>query len=169
MNHLSCVYPVAGIVESYMSEWDMQFAEGKMPERDICEYAATTNNIELLNEAVAAGYLCDWLVHEAAADRGHLKILQRLHEIQIARGGHLNGCVTSMAMYHGHLGMMKWLHSMGYPLDKDAVNSAAIIGRLDVLQWVMSVSGETPSPYVLENCEHPDIIEWVKELRVNCA
>jgi len=50
--------PVSHIALEYLSEGDIQFAKGAMPDGKKCQYAAGTGNLRLLQELRAGG--CPW-------------------------------------------------------------------------------------------------------------
>ena len=48
-----------------------------------------------------------------------------------------NSECTQAAAMGGHLEVLKWLRSKGFPLDEETVTAAAKGGHLDVMQWAI--------------------------------
>ncbi|KAF0694539.1 Aste57867_14579 [Aphanomyces stellatus] len=102
------------------------------------------------------------LAMEAAAHRGHLEVVQALHDFgwpstkrvmeRAAAGGHLHvlqwlranrteGCTTAAmddAAREGHLEVVQWLHEHYEKVgcSMDAMDSAAMRGHLEVVLWL---------------------------------
>jgi hypothetical protein len=75
------------------------------------------------------------------------------------------GVACQRAAEGGHLEVLKWLHSTGYPWDSTTCSKAAYCGRLEVLRWLR----EHGCPWDEATCAiaalggHLTVLQWARE------
>jgi hypothetical protein len=125
-----------------------------------CTYAADRGHLEILQFLHQHGFPWNTIVCENAAEGGHLEVLQWLR----ANGCPWDGYTCSSAARSGHLEVLKWARSNDCPWDGWTCASAARYGHLEVLQWA-SANG---CPWNVHTCAyaaldgHLEVIQWAR-------
>lgn len=128
LHALSREWPLRVSVEARLMQWSYKTAcrQGRL---DILQYLYLSENESSTRWGTDSSDVIDW-----AAERGHLQVVQWLHE-------NLKGGCSSAAMdgaaKRGHLHVVQWLHeNRSEGCSKEAVYYATKYGHLDVLQWL---------------------------------
>lgn len=106
---------------------------------------AENGNLHALSWALAKFSLpVDNRVVGAAAIKGHLDVVKFL------LGAHPEECkpyqkIAKRAASHGHFHIVRWLFSMGLPIDRDTLHETVEWGDLDTFLWLVNVVRILPS------------------------
>lgn len=105
----------------------------------IVKYAAKNGYLSLFIWGYHRGCDIDKKTYEAAAEGGHLEILEWLKSYWIRARGRIpppwDEDTCSTAASNGHLDALIWLVSNNCPWDDDVLDFAAEYGHLDILDW----------------------------------
>jgi len=170
------VYPVGRVVAGYLSDQDFKFAEGKMDPAQVCDYAAKTNNIGLLQWARVQDPPLPWneSACDAAIEHDNLDILKWLMDPNTGGGAcPARYCCEKIAKF-GSIRLMEWARSPEQgPVPWGAACSyAAECGRIHMLEWLRDPStGGGICPWSLAS--HPcidaaysgqlDALKWLRD------
>jgi hypothetical protein len=98
--------------------------------RRVCELAARSGNVEMLQWLKGQGFEFNYFTFIAAASAGQLQVCEYLH----TEGCEWNDFVTSGAATEGHTSVLTWLVEHGCPYDEQSIcNAAACSGNLQTL------------------------------------
>ena len=125
-----------------------------------CKYAAEGGHLEVLQWARKQGCAWDGNTCAHAALKGHLEVLQWLRA---------NGCPWGMgtckgAAEGGHLEMLQWARANGCPWNANTCTYAALGGHLAVLQWARA----NGCPWDESTCwcaamgGHLEVLQWAR-------
>jgi hypothetical protein len=122
-----------------ISTWKYMF-ENNLPKYEICEYAALTDNFELLkwahkNECPWGESVCFW-----AAENDNFEMLKWAHE----HGCQLDEEVCICAAQNNNFEMLKWAHENGCPWDKNVCVCAAQNNNFEMLKWAHESQDRCP-------------------------
>jgi len=138
---------LARMVAQRMTAADIDFALGRMPVNEICEYAMISHHLELFTLAYRP---FGWVKAVDVASYGHIDMMRHLIDV----GGKLDEDVCATAAQFGRLDLLKWLRGADQnfksrcPWDEGTCEKAASTGRIDVLKWVRSPGpGIAPCPW----------------------
>ena len=133
---------------------------------------------ELMDEAAECGHLhivkwlhenrtegCTTKAMDEAASHGFNDIVKFLHE------NRREGCTEEAmdhACYRGDLDLLIYLHQAGYNCSYMAMDYAAAVGRLDIIQWLFANRDEGCSTKAMKYAaegSHLDVIDWLDTIR----
>ena len=124
--------------------------------------AASEGDLEMLKYLINYGLTPNSTTYEAAAEKGQLHIIQWL----VGQGFHWYQKETCIkAALHGHLDVLKWLHSHGGKLNQHIFDASAESGNIEMMEWLKDNNCE----WGMETCVGAvksgqlEVLEWLRE------
>jgi len=139
-----------------------------------CDYWSARGDVSLLEWAHAHGIEKYAFAHVSlyAAERGHLPVLEWLHEKVLP----FQSWTSCFAAKYGHLHILEWMHAHGNALNSNTAEEAILGGQLECLQFlhlhgyadlyprnsVLAAEYDYLSMLAAEG-GHLDILKWMRD------
>ena len=141
---------------------------------DACTLAAKGGQLEMLKWARNNGYQWSSRTFKMASRNGNLDILNYLANNNCPMNGNANANgngttdtddITLTAAQAGHLHVLQWARSKGYPWNTNTCSISAQLGHLQILQWATAEGCPCDQQICTQEAAkagHLDILKWAR-------